>query len=196
MAFLRRSRRLSRPVARRQGNGLGRRRARALRDALDGKIPAGTTCTELAATIDILPTFAALAGAPRSFRPDHRRQGHPTAALRRAGSEMSARSLLLLLEHGPRGAPQRALEAPFPPCVPQPEGKRRHRRQAGPVCRQDDSASALYNLESDIGETTDVAAQHPDVVARLEKLGEAAREDLGDSLTKTKGKNVRPPGKL
>jgi arylsulfatase A-like enzyme len=31
-----------------------------------GKIPAGTTCTELAATIDILPTFAALAGAPVS----------------------------------------------------------------------------------------------------------------------------------
>jgi hypothetical protein len=30
----------------------------------------------------------------------------------------------------------------------------------------------------------------------LEKLGEAAREDLGDSLTGRKGKNVRPAGHL
>jgi arylsulfatase A len=55
---------------------------------------------------------------------------------------------------------------------------------------------ALYNLESDVGETQDVSAEHPDVVARLEKLAQAAREDLGDTLTKWKGKNVRPPGKL
>jgi uncharacterized sulfatase len=32
----------------------------------------------------------------------------------------------------------------------------------------------LYNLESDLGETTDVAADHPDIVARLEEMMDVA----------------------
>ena len=54
----------------------------------------------------------------------------------------------------------------------------------------------LYNLEADIAESKNVADDHPDVVARLKKLAEKARKDLGDSLTKRKGKNVREPGRL
>ena len=53
---------------------------------------------------------------------------------------------------------------------------------------------ALYDLEADVGETTDVAAAHPDVVARLQALAEAAREDLGDSLTQRTGSGLREPG--
>jgi hypothetical protein len=55
---------------------------------------------------------------------------------------------------------------------------------------------ALYDLAADIGESKNVAADHADVVARLQALAEAAREDLGDSLTKRTGKNRRPAGKL
>ena len=55
---------------------------------------------------------------------------------------------------------------------------------------------SLYNLESDVGEKNDVAAQHPDIVRRLLDLAEAARADLGDSLTGRTGANVRPCGKL
>ena len=47
-----------------------------------------------------------------------------------------------------------------------------------------------------LGETRDVAAQHPDIVARLLKLVEEARADLGDSLTKRQGSAVRPCGTL
>ena len=54
----------------------------------------------------------------------------------------------------------------------------------------------LYNLETDIGETTNVADKHPEVVRRLQAFAEAAREDLGDKLTKRTGKNVRKPGRL
>ena len=55
---------------------------------------------------------------------------------------------------------------------------------------------SLFNLDVDVGESTDVAGKHPDVVERLLKLAEAAREDLGDSLTKRTGRGVRASGKL
>ena len=39
---------------------------------------------------------------------------------------------------------------------------------------------ALYDLETDLGETTDVAADHPEVVKQLLKVAEHARRDVGD----------------
>ena len=51
---------------------------------------------------------------------------------------------------------------------------------------------ALFDLETDPSEKNDLYSQHPDVVKRIEELAEQAREDLGDSATKRKGKNVRP----
>lgn len=53
---------------------------------------------------------------------------------------------------------------------------------------------SLYNLKDDPGETTNLAARHPEVVARLQQTVAAARADLGDSLTGAKGKNIRPAG--
>ena len=38
----------------------------------------------------------------------------------------------------------------------------------------------LFDLEADPGERNDVATQHPEVVERLMRLVENAREDLGD----------------
>jgi len=54
----------------------------------------------------------------------------------------------------------------------------------------------LYDLVNDISETTDVAAQHPDLVKRLEAEAEKARHELGDSLTKRTGKGTREPGRV
>ena len=53
---------------------------------------------------------------------------------------------------------------------------------------------SLYDLEKDIGETTNVAAQHPDVVKRLQALAETMRGDLGDSLTNRAATNARAAG--
>ena len=55
---------------------------------------------------------------------------------------------------------------------------------------------SLFDLQNDQGETTNVAAENPDVVKKLLEYAERAREDLGDSLTKRTGKNVRSPGKI
>lgn len=54
---------------------------------------------------------------------------------------------------------------------------------------------ALYDLSRDPGETLDVAAQHPEVVERLQKLAAGMRADLGDALTKTKATGARPVGR-
>ncbi|RIV43136.1 sulfatase [Flagellimonas pelagia] len=54
----------------------------------------------------------------------------------------------------------------------------------------------LYDLESDISEATNVAAQHPDVVAEIEKLANDMRYRLGDSLKDMKGAETREPGRL
>jgi hypothetical protein len=53
----------------------------------------------------------------------------------------------------------------------------------------------LYDLSSDVGERTNVAPQHPDIVARLQQLGEQARRDLGDLLSGVTGSGVRSPGR-
>jgi hypothetical protein len=37
--------------------------------------------------------------------------------------------------------------------------------------------------------------RNPEVVERLKALAETARLELGDSLTLTKGRGVRPPGR-
>ncbi len=52
----------------------------------------------------------------------------------------------------------------------------------------------LFDLEADIGEKVDVAEKHPGVVKRRLGYADAARAELGDALTGTKGKGVRPSG--
>jgi arylsulfatase A len=61
---------------------------------------------------------------------------------------------------------------------------------------QEEVGQRLFDLKNDVGETTDVAAQHPEIVARLEAAAEKARATLGDVLTGRKGSEVRPAGQL
>ena len=53
----------------------------------------------------------------------------------------------------------------------------------------------LYDLEADIGETTDVSAEHPDVLERLMGFVEEARADLGDTLSLRDATGARRPGR-
>ncbi len=158
-----------------------------------GRIPAGTTCDTVAMTIDILPTVAHLIGAKL---PDHPIDGlniwpiivgeegatNPHEAYwLYYGKELQAirtdRWKLHLPHEHRHYLPDRA-------------GTNGH---PGPTttARID---YALYDMDSDRNETTDVKDEHPDIVARLQAIAENALADLGDK--REPGPGVRQPGAL
>ncbi|MCC9604566.1 sulfatase [Blastopirellula sp. JC732] len=162
---------------------------------MPGKIPAGKSVSTPMMTIDILPTVAQLIGAKL---PDHKIDGkniwpivtgQPGAKSPHEAYYMYYGDQLQAIRSGkwklhfPHG--YRTLNG-------RPGGK-----DGLPVnYEQAHTGLALYDLESDIGETIDVKDSHPDVVARLQKLADEARADLGDGLTKTKGSGLRPVGRV
>ena len=159
-----------------------------------GKIPAGTVCSEMASTMDLLPTLARLAGtnAPSDRVIDGRdiwplMSGQPGAKTPHEAFYYYWERQLQAVRSGP-------WKLHLPHSYPTPEPAGAGGKPGKYVSKQ--LGLALYDLENDIGETTDLALQHPEVVQRLESLAESAREDLGDSRTGRLGKNIRPPGKL
>jgi arylsulfatase A len=54
---------------------------------------------------------------------------------------------------------------------------------------------ALYNLETDLRETQNVAAENPEVVQKLTTLLAHMRADLGDDLQKVAPTGARKPGR-
>lgn len=157
-----------------------------------GRIPAGTECRRLAASIDVLPTLAALAGAPL---PERRIDGV---------------SLVPLLEGEPKADPRtsmycywgRALEAVregkwklhFPHAYRSIENATPGRDGIPGDYGQARTELALYDLEADVGEKINVADRHPDIVARLKALADRARADLGDGTRS--GPGCRSPGQV
>jgi arylsulfatase A-like enzyme len=161
-----------------------------------GKIPAGTTCDELAITMDLLPTVAGLIDVklPTERKIDGKDiwpliSGAPNAKsphevfycyFGRALHAIRDRRWKLHVPH-----PYRTLSG-------RPGGK-----DGRPVqYDQAETGIELYDLKNDVGETKNIAAEHPEIVECLMKHVETARETLGDRLTKRKGSEVRPAGKL
>lgn len=54
----------------------------------------------------------------------------------------------------------------------------------------------LYDLVNDISETTNVAEEHPEIVAKIKSLAEKARNELGDALIEQTGTGNRPIGQV
>ncbi len=54
----------------------------------------------------------------------------------------------------------------------------------------------LYNLEADKSETTNVAKNHPKIVAEIQLLANTMRTRLGDSLLELEGTETRQAGKI
>ena len=157
-----------------------------------GQIPAGSVCREIAATIDLLPTIAKLAGTkPPTDRVIDGKDiwplmsGQPNAkSPHEAYCFYGARDLQAIRSgrwklHFPHR--YRSYDRSRIPTDGHPV------EYVFP-----EIGLSLFDLENDIGETTNVADEHPEVVRRLTALADRFREDLGDAATNHPGKNIPP----
>ena len=147
-----------------------------------GKIPAGKECSELITSMDFLPTFACLAGAQTPS--DRIIDGNDIWPLMSGGA--GARSPYEAFYYYCKAQLQAVRSGNWKLHLPLDAKLHDYRGQIHK------SPALLYDLESDIGETTNVAEDHPEVVQRLVALAERAREDLGD--LGRPGKNQRAAG--
>ena len=162
-----------------------------------GKIPAGTVCNTPAMNIDLLPTIAGLIDADLPERKidgkdiwpilsgeDGAESPHDAYWFYYKQNELQAvlaDGWKLILPHSYRtlgGGPGGDNGLPVSYSNLKLEG------------------IELYHLDKDIAESSNVAKEHPEKVAELMKHAEAARAELGDKLTKTKGSDLREPGRL
>lgn len=159
-----------------------------------GHVPEGTICNEMASGIDLLPTFAAIAGAPL---PEKKIDGvditplilgEEGAAPRKEFYYYYGRNNLEAVSDGrfklvfPH--PHRTYEGFLPGCDGKP----------GKVATRQLQERELFDLRRDPGERYNAIDLYPEVVERLEAMAAEARADLGDDLTRVKGSGVRPCG--
>jgi arylsulfatase len=164
-----------------------------------GHIPAGGDTWDMLMTIDLFPTIAKIAGAEL---PRHKLDGLDVWPIisRQPGARNPHDAYWFYYEVNElqavtSGDGRWKLQMPhtYQTLAGKPGGK------SGvpvPYAHRKIEKEELYDLGHDIGETTDVAAAHPDVVAHLEAEAEKARADLGDALTQRPGSGHRAPGKL
>ncbi len=147
-----------------------------------GRIPPGTACDELACTMDLLPTFARLAGTrPPADRIIDGRDIRPLMF-----GEKDARSPHEVFFYYQMDQLQAVRSGRWKLHLPL-KLKKRNWGEAEPGI-----PLQLYDLQTDIGERNDVADRHPEVVARLTAWAEKARADLGD--VDRPGSGQRPAG--
>ena len=164
-----------------------------------GRVPAGAVNSSFAMTIDLLPTVAGLVGAALPERPIDGRDVWPLLS-GRAGAKNPhdgyglwyAQNELQAVVSGD-GRWKLILPHRYRTLAGRPGG-----RDGVPAKYENAvvTGSSLYDLEHDVGETTDVAASQPEMVQRLMALAERCRSELGDTLTKRTGTGNREPGKV
>lgn len=161
-----------------------------------GVVPAGRVCNKLLTTMDILPTVVKLCGARL---PRQRIDGVDWIALLKGNDSVTPRNRFYYyyrknnLEAVREGDWKLVFAHPgrtYEGSLPGQGGK------PGPSPENNEFPKALYDLRRDPGERYNVLEQQPEMVAKLEKVAEEARADLGDELQKRSGANVREPGRL
>lgn len=148
-----------------------------------GRIPAGGRCDGVAGTIDLLPTFVALAGG--AIPPEPAIDGRDISGLLFGTRGESAREAhyyfagynLQAVRQGPW---KLAIAA-------QPETMGR-----GVASDAAGASPRLYNLDDEIGERTNVADRHADVVARLSGMAEKMAGEIGGKEPRAR----RPAGEV
>ena len=155
-----------------------------------GRVPAGRICNTIASTLDVLPTLAALAGAKvptdRVIDGDDIRHLFHGEFDKAETDKAFYYYLRVHLQAVRQGKWKLHLPRKKEPIGAAPFSRNTH---IAPADRIGFAKPFLVNLETDIGETTDVSEEHPEVVERLLDLAENMRDDLGDY--DRVGKNMR-----
>ena len=155
-----------------------------------GTVLSGAVCDKIASTLDVLPTFAKLAGAktPKDRVIDGEDITHLFhGQFGKANPDKTYYYYQLMNLQAVRQGKWK-LHLPRPDRAPWlgPFANNRH------IAAQDAKGFMkpfLVDLHKDIGESRNVADTNPKVVAHLMKLAEMAREDIGDY--DRVGKNMR-----
>jgi arylsulfatase A len=143
-------------------------------------------------TIDILPTVAGLIGAKL---PDHKIDGRDIWPLMAGedGAESPHEAYFMYYGKQLQAVRSGKWKLHFPHGYRTMAGKPGGREGIPADYSQAKIGKELFDLDADIGETTDVASKHPEIVERLSALADAMRKDLGDNGVE--GSGLRPAGK-
>jgi arylsulfatase A-like enzyme len=141
-----------------------------------GRIPAGTSSEAICGMFDVLPTFAALAGA--KIPGDRKLDGADIRSVLLGEPGARPPHEVFFYYRGLQLEAVRDLEwkLVLPTSTSATGGK-----ATAKAAVKEAAHTRLFNLKNDIGESTDVAEQHPEIVARLEKLVARMETDLGRS---------------
>ena len=123
-----------------------------------GKIPAGTKCKEVAATIDLLPTLAHLSGGKVSGRKIDGKNIWPLMSGKNSAKSPHKNYVLM---HGPGAV--RSGKWKFYPWK-EGKGGKRHEKANNPS----PDPVQLYDTLADIGETKNLASQYPNIVKQMQ----------------------------
>jgi len=151
-----------------------------------GKIPAGKVCSEVAASIDMMPTLVGLCGGKL---PERKIDGKNIWPLMSGVEGAKSPHDNYVLMHGPGTV--RSGKWKF---YPWPEGKRNQRgdKITGEVSKD---PVQLYDTVGDISETKNVAALHPDIVKRLQTAYDTHVAEIKANQRPT-AEMIRPEGAL
>jgi arylsulfatase A-like enzyme len=161
-----------------------------------GVIPSGEICSQLASSIDILPTLAAITGAKL---PSLKIDGVNILSLMLGDRDAVPRhEFYYYYEVNSLEAVQRDF---WKLVLPHKSRTYRDMKPGfdgwpGPTGTETIKDAQLYDLRRDPGEWYNVAEFYPEKVKELQGLAEEARKDLGDNLTNTAGANRRKAGSI
>lgn len=140
-----------------------------------GKIAVGSTSDAVASTMDLLPTFAKLAAIQAPT--DRVIDGHDICDLIHGAPNAKSSTDAFYYYRRTRLAAVRSGKWKLHRALPVDSLWEKFSKAKDVI---NITEPLLFNLDTDIGETVNVAAQHPEVVSRLLKRVEAARVDIGD----------------
>jgi len=150
-----------------------------------GKVPASTVCDELVTTMDLLPTFVKLAGG--ALPSERKIDGHDIAPLLFGDADAKTPYKSFYYYH--QEQLQAVRSGPWKLFLPVVTTR------AHPHFNKERKAEyLLFNLEDDTASEKNVAVEHPNIVARLRRIADEARAELGDQGVR--GKGQRSPGKV